>query len=95
MTSANLLVVLLISIVVGALVGLGLGGVITHPLWLGLISGFLATILAGMARNYLVSRGVLGPCKFLAAIKCWTLTGSRSLMSMAVRQRLMLIRPTY
>ena len=61
MTSANLLVVLLISTVVGALVGLGLGGVITHPLWLGMISGFLATILAGMVRNYLVSRGVLGP----------------------------------
>ena len=56
MTSANLLVVLLISTVVGALVGLGLGGVITHPLLLGVISGFLATILAGVARNYLVSR---------------------------------------
>ena len=28
--------------------------------------------------------------KFLAAIKCWTLTGSRSLTSMAARQKPML-----
>ena len=61
MTSANLLVVLLIGAAVGALVGLGLGGLITHPLWLGIISGFLATIVAGIVRNFLVSRGALGP----------------------------------
>ena len=61
MTSANLLVVLLIGAAVGALVGLGLGGLITHPLWLGIISGFVATIVAGAVRNFLVSRGALGP----------------------------------
>ena len=61
MTSANLLVVLLVGAVVGALVGLGLGGVIAHPLWLGIIAGFLATIVAGVVRNFLVSRGALGP----------------------------------
>jgi hypothetical protein len=32
MTSANLLVVILVGTVVGALVGLGLGGVIADPL---------------------------------------------------------------
>jgi hypothetical protein len=61
MTSANLLVVLLIGAAVGAVVGLGLGGVISNPLWLGIVSGFLATIIAGLVRNLLVSRGMLGP----------------------------------
>ena len=61
MTSANLLVVILVGTVVGALVGLALGGVIAHPLWLGIISGFLATIVADLARNLLVSQGALGP----------------------------------
>jgi hypothetical protein len=60
-TSANLIVVLSIGAVVGALVGLGLGGVISHPLYLGILAGFLATIVAGLARNFLVSRGALGP----------------------------------
>jgi hypothetical protein len=61
MTSANLLVVLLIGAAVGAVIGLGLGGVISNALWLGIVSGFLATIIAGLVRNFLVSRGMLGP----------------------------------
>jgi hypothetical protein len=60
-TSANLLVVLLIGAVVGAVVGLAFGGIISNPLWLGIVSGFLATITAGVVRNFLVSRGLLGP----------------------------------
>jgi len=60
-TSANLLVVLLIGTAVGAVIGLGLGGVISNPLWLGIVSGFLATIIAAAARNYLVSHGMLSP----------------------------------
>jgi hypothetical protein len=60
-TSANLIVVLLVGAVVGALAGLGFGGVISHPLYLGIVSGFLATIVAGVVRNFLVSRGALGP----------------------------------
>jgi hypothetical protein len=61
MTTANLIVVLLVGTVVGALVGLGLGGLITDPLYLGIVSGFVATIVAGMIRNLLVTRGALGP----------------------------------
>src|SRR5262245_61558966 len=59
--SANLLVVLLIGTAVGALVGLGLGGIISNPLWLGIVSGFLATIIAGAVRHFLVSHGMLSP----------------------------------
>jgi putative flippase GtrA len=60
-TSANLIVVLLVGAVVGALVGLGLGSVIHNPLYLGITAGFLATIAAGLVRNFLVSKGALGP----------------------------------
>jgi hypothetical protein len=60
-TTANLIVVLLVGTVVGALVGLGLGGVISNSLYLGIISGFVATIVAGMIRNLMVTRGALGP----------------------------------
>ena len=59
--SANLIVVLLVGAVVGALVALGLGGIIHNPLHLGIIAGFLATIAAGLIRNFLVSKGALGP----------------------------------
>ena len=61
MTSANLIVVLLVGSVVGALVGLGLGGIIHNPLYLGIIAGVLGTIGAGLFRNFLVSKGTLGP----------------------------------
>ena len=45
MTSANLIVVLLVGAVVGALGGLGLGGVIHNPLHLGIIPGFWPPLL--------------------------------------------------
>jgi hypothetical protein len=61
MTSANLLVVLLVGAIVGALAGLGLGGLISNPLYLGIAAGFLATIVAGLVRNFLVNKGALGP----------------------------------
>ena len=61
MTSANLIVVLLVGAIVGALVGLGLSGIIHNPLHLGIIAGFVATIAAGLFRNFLVSKGALGP----------------------------------
>jgi len=59
-TSANLLLVILIGTVVGAVVGLGLGG-IPNRLWLGIVSGFLATITAAGVREFLIRRGLLGP----------------------------------
>jgi hypothetical protein len=60
-TSANLLLVILIGTVVGAVVGLGLGGIIPNRLWLGIVSGFLATITAAGVREFLIRRGLLGP----------------------------------
>ena len=51
MISANLLAVLFVGTVVGALVGLALGGVVSHPLLLAIIAGFLGTIIAGVVRN--------------------------------------------
>lgn len=57
MTSANLLVVLIVGTVVGALTGLVAGG-LTAGLYLAILAGFLATVLAAMARNVVIARGV-------------------------------------
>jgi hypothetical protein len=56
MTSANLLIVIL----VGALVGLALGGALTG-FYLAVVAGFLATVIAGVARNEIMKRAGAGP----------------------------------
>jgi tellurite resistance protein TehA-like permease len=62
MTSANLLIVLLVGTVVGALTGLGLGRFFANQWYLALVAGFLATIIAGIVRNVIIARGAgLGP----------------------------------
>lgn len=62
MTSANLLIVLLVGTVVGALVGLGLGDFFSNPWYLALVAGFLGTIVAALVRDFIVRRGgALGP----------------------------------
>lgn len=62
MTSANLLIVLLVGTVVGALVGLGLGGLFANQWYLAIVAGFIATIVGGIARDFVVRRGGgLGP----------------------------------
>ena len=62
MTSANLLVVLLVGTVVGALAGLGLGDFFSNPWYLALAAGFLGTIVAALVRDFIVRRGGgLGP----------------------------------
>ena len=62
MTSANLLIVLLVGTVVGALVGLGLGGFFANQWYLAIVAGFIATIVGGIARDFVVRRrGGLGP----------------------------------
>ena len=62
MTSANLLIVLLVGTVVGALVGLGLGGLFANQWYLAIVAGFSATIVGGIARDFVVRRGGgLGP----------------------------------
>jgi hypothetical protein len=62
MTSANLLIVLLVGTVVGALSGLGLGDFFSNPWYLALVAGFLGTIVAALVRDFIVRRGgALGP----------------------------------
>ncbi len=62
MTSAHLLIVLLVGTVVGALVGLGLGGLFANQWYLAIVAGFIATIVGGIARDFVVRRrGALGP----------------------------------
>ena len=60
MTSANLLIVILVGAVVGALVGLALGGALTG-FYLAVVAGFLATVIAGVARNEIMKRAAAGP----------------------------------
>jgi hypothetical protein len=52
-TSASLLVVLVVSTAIGALVGLAVGGSL-EPLPLAVIAGFLGTVAAGIVRNTLL-----------------------------------------
>jgi hypothetical protein len=60
MTSANLLIVVLVGAVVGALTGLALGGTLTG-FYLAVVAGFLGTIVAGVARNEIMKRSGSGP----------------------------------
>jgi low temperature requirement protein LtrA len=56
MTSANLLIILIVGTVVGALVGLGLGSFFGNQLYLAIVAGFLGTIIGGFARNFIMAR---------------------------------------
>ena len=49
MTSANLLVILLVGTAVGAIAGWVLGPFFQHSLYLGIVAGFFATIIAGVS----------------------------------------------
>jgi hypothetical protein len=60
MTSANLLIVVLVGAVVGALTGLALGGTLTG-FYLAVVAGFLGTMVAGVARNEIMKRSGAGP----------------------------------
>jgi uncharacterized membrane protein YeaQ/YmgE (transglycosylase-associated protein family) len=55
-TSASLLIVLLIGTIVGALTGLPLGGSVGE-LQLTILAGLLGTIIAAFARNIIMVRG--------------------------------------
>ncbi len=55
MTSASLLIVLIVGIAVGAVTGLAIGGSI-DPLYLAFLAGFLGTIIGAVARNFIMSR---------------------------------------
>ena len=56
MTSANLLIVIIVGTVVGALTGLGLGGYFGNQLYLAILAGFLGTIIGALARNFIMAR---------------------------------------
>ena len=60
MTSANLLIVVLVGAVVGALTGLALGGTLSG-FYLAVVAGFLGTVVAGVARNEIMKRSGSGP----------------------------------
>ncbi len=70
MTSANLLIVLMVGTVVGALVGLGLGGYFGNQLYLAILAGFLGTIIGGLARNFIMVRGS-GAVATTRGRRCW------------------------
>jgi hypothetical protein len=55
MTSASLLVVLLVGTVVGALTGLFLGDAM-NPDFLAILAGFLGAIISALVRNFLLVR---------------------------------------
>jgi hypothetical protein len=60
MTSANLLIVVLIGAVVGALTGLALGGTLSG-LYLAVVAGFLGTVIGAVVRNTIMTRVGDGP----------------------------------
>ena len=61
MTSASLLIVLIVSTAVGALTGLGIGTSL-GGLSVAILAGFLGTILGAVVRNFIISRGAgMGP----------------------------------
>ena len=56
MTSASLLIVIIVGTAVGALIGLAIGGGL-DPLYLAIAAGFLGTIVGAIARNMIMVRG--------------------------------------
>ena len=56
MTSASLLIVLIVGTVVGALTGLIVGGSL-EALYLAILAGFLGTVIAAIVRNFIMVRG--------------------------------------
>jgi hypothetical protein len=61
MTSASLLIVLIVGAVVGALTGLIVGGSL-EALYLAVLAGFLGTTIGAVVRNLIISRGAgMGP----------------------------------
>ena len=62
MTSASLLIVLIVGTAVGALTGLAAGGFSLGALTVALLAGFLVTTIGAMVRNFIIARGAgVGP----------------------------------
>ena len=60
MTSASLLIVIIVGTAVGALIVLAIGGGL-DPLYLAIVAGFLGTIIGAIARNMIMVRSGSGP----------------------------------
>jgi hypothetical protein len=71
MTSANLLILVL----VGALVGLVLAGTLTG-FYLAVVAGFVGTIVAGVALNEIMKRSGAGPDDSKIPTSCWSIRQS-------------------
>jgi hypothetical protein len=56
MTSAKLLIVILVGLAVGAITGLALNGAV-GGLYLAVVAGFLATVIGSAIRNTIMVRG--------------------------------------
>jgi hypothetical protein len=83
MTSANLLVVLIVGTIVGALTGLVIG-VGSSALYLAFAAGFLATVIAGIARNMILgSAGVRTPALVIVYSAVASLAASALAMEIA------------
>jgi hypothetical protein len=62
MTSASLLIVLMVGTAVGALTGLAAGGFSLGALTVALLAGFLGTTLGAIVRDFIIARGAgVGP----------------------------------
>jgi hypothetical protein len=62
MTSASLLIVLIVGTAVGALTSLAAGGFSLGALTVALLAGFLGTTIGAMVRNFIIARGAgVGP----------------------------------
>jgi hypothetical protein len=62
MTSASLLIVLMVGTAVGALTGLAAGGFSLGALTVALLAGFLGTTIGAMVRNFILARAAgIGP----------------------------------
>jgi hypothetical protein len=60
MTSAKLLIVVLVGLAVGAITGLALNGILGE-FYLALVAGFLATVIGCVIRNTIMVRGSGAP----------------------------------
>ena len=83
MTSANLLIVLLVGTAVGALTGLIVGAT-PNPLYLAVLAGLVATIIAGIARNFAIGpAGIRTPALVIVYAAVASLAGSALALEIA------------
>ena len=70
MTSASLLIVLIVGTAVGALTGLAAGGFSLDALTVALLAGYLGTTIGVAVRNFILAHGA-GVSRTIPARRCW------------------------